>query len=304
MEERPRKAATRSWPLPFAPPIHISATMMARFTKMHGCGNDFVVFDERRGSLGLTPARAAGIADRRTGVGCDQFIAIEPLPDGANADVFMRIRNPDGGEAGACGNATRCVAHLLAAESGRDRLVIRTIAGDLPAEILVDGRVRVDMGPARLNWADIPLARAMDTLHLDLAAAPVADPAGCSMGNPHATFFVADLAAVPIAAIGPLLEHDPMFPDRANIGFAQILAPDRLRLRVWERGAGLTLACGSGACAALVNAHRRGLAERHASVIVDGGELEIEWRQDGHVLMTGPVAVSFTGEIDLEAYAA
>ena len=278
--------------------------MIARFTKMHGCGNDFVVFDERTGSLGLTPARAAGIANRRTGVGCDQFIAIEPLPPGANADAFMRIRNPDGGEAGACGNATRCVAHLLAAESGRDRLVIRTIAGDLPAEILGDGRVRVDMGPARLDWADIPLARAMDTLHLDLAAGPVADPAGCSMGNPHATFFVEDMAAVPIAEIGPRLEHDPLFPDRANIGFAQILAPDRLRLRVWERGAGLTLACGSGACAALVNAHRRGLAERRSTVIVDGGELEIEWRKDGHVLMTGPVAISFTGEIDLKAYAA
>ncbi len=278
--------------------------MIARFTKMHGCGNDFVVFDERSGSLGLTPARAAGIADRRRGVGCDQFIAIEKLPKGANADVFMRIRNPDGGEAGACGNATRCVAHLLAAESGRDRLVIRTVAGDLTAEVFADGRVRVDMGPARLDWSDVPLAREMDTLHLDLAVGPVADPVACSMGNPHATFFVPDLARVPVAELGPALEHDALFPDRANIGFVQMLAPDRLRLRVWERGAGLTLACGSGACAALVNAHRRGLADRRASVIVDGGELEIEWRPDGHVWMTGPVAVAFTGEIDLSAYAA
>ena len=289
--------------MPFWRPIHISAVMIADFTKMHGCGNDFVVFDERAGSLGLTPSRAAAIADRRTGVGCDQLIVLEPLPAGANADAFMRIRNPDGGEAGACGNATRCVAHLLAAQSGRNRLVIRTIAGDLPAEILADGRVCVDMGPASLGWADVPLSRPMDTLHLDLAAGPVADPAACSMGNPHATFFVADLAGVPIHQIGPVLEHDPLFPDRANIGFAQILAPNRLRLRVWERGAGLTLACGSGACAALVNAHRRGLTQRRATVMVDGGELEIEWRDDGHVRMTGPVAVSFTGQIDLTAFA-
>jgi diaminopimelate epimerase len=274
--------------------------MIASFTKMHGCGNDFVVFDERAGSLGLTPARAAGISDRRTGVGCDQFIAIEALPPGANADVFLRIRNPDGGEAGACGNATRCVAHLLAAETGLDRLVIRTVAGDLPADILADGRVRVDMGTARLDWSDVPLSRAMDTLHLALPG----DPAACSMGNPHATFFVPDVAVVNMAEVGPALEHDRLFPERANIGFVQVLAPGRLRLRVWERGAGLTLACGSGACAALVNAHRRGLAERRATVIVDGGELEIDWREDGHVLMTGPVAIAFTGEIDLTAYPA
>jgi diaminopimelate epimerase len=274
---------------------------MARFLKMHGCGNDFVVFDERAGPLGLTPRRAAAIADRRTGVGCDQFIAIEPAPANSNADAFMRIRNPDGAEAGACGNATRCVVDLLARETGRRVQVIRTTAGNLPAEALADGQVRVDMGPARLDWHDIPLARPMDTLHLDLAAGPVADPAAASMGNPHATFFVADLVRLPVAELGPRLEHDPLFPERANIGFAQILTPDRIRLRVWERGAGLTRACGSGACAALVNAHRRGLAGRHATVVVDGGELEIEWRTDGHVLMTGPVATAFTGEIDLAA---
>jgi diaminopimelate epimerase len=277
---------------------------MARFLKMHGCGNDFVVFDERAGPLGLTPRRAAAIADRRTGVGCDHFIAIEPPVENSNADAFMRIRNPDGAEAGACGNATRCVVDLLARETGRRVQVIRTVAGNLPAEALSDGRVRVDMGPARLDWSDIPLVRPMDTLHLDLAAGSVADPAAASMGNPHATFFVVDLARLPVADLGLRLEHDPLFPDRANIGFAQILAPDRIRLRVWERGAGLTRACGSGACAALVNAHRRGLAGRRAIVVVDGGELEIEWREDGHVLMTGPVATAFIGEIDLAAYPA
>jgi diaminopimelate epimerase len=160
------------------------------------------------------------------------------------------------------------------------------------------------MGPARLDWPDIPLARPMDTLHLDLPAGPVADPAAASMGNPHATFFVADVANLPVAELGPRLEHDPLFPERANIGFAQVLAPDRIRLRVWERGAGLTRACGSGACAALVNAHRRGLTGRWATLLMDGGELEIEWREDGHVLMTGPVATSFIGEIDLAAYPA
>jgi len=277
---------------------------MARFLKMHGCGNDFVVFDERGGPLGLTARRAAAIADRHAGVGCDQFIAIEPPPPGSGADAFMRIRNPDGGEAGACGNAARCVVDLLARETGRRSQVIRTVAGNLPSEALPDGRVRVDMGPARLDWPDVPLARPMDTLHLDLTAGPLADPAAAGMGNPHATFFVDDLDRVAMAELGPRLEHDPLFPERANIGVAQILAPDRIRLRVWERGAGLTRACGSGACAALVNAHRRDLAARCAVVVVDGGELEIEWRGDGHVLMTGPVATSFIGEIDLSAYPA
>jgi diaminopimelate epimerase len=273
---------------------------MARFLKMHGCGNDFVVFDERAGPLDLTARRAAAIADRRTGVGCDQFIVIEPPPFGSNADAFMRIRNPDGAEAGACGNATRCVASILAEQTGRHSHVIRTVAGNLPSETLSDGRVCVDMGPARLDWRDIPLTRPMDTLHLDLPG----DPAGANMGNPHATFFVDDVARTPVNEIGPHMEHDPLFPERANIGFAQVLAPDRVRLRVWERGAGLTLACGSGACAALVNAHRRGLTGRRAIVIVDGGELEIEWRADGHVLMTGPVVTSFIGDIDLAAYPA
>lgn len=278
--------------------------MDAPFIKMHGCGNDFVVFDERTAPLGLTQARAAAIANRRTGVGCDQFIAIEPPPAGSNADAFMRIRNPDGSEAGACGNATRCVAYLLAAETGRRQLVIQTISGHLPAELLADGRVAVDMGEARLDWRSIPLAAAADTLHLPLSEGPVADPAAASMGNPHATFFVADLAATPVETIGPKLEHAAIFPERANIGFVQVLARDRIRLRVWERGAGLTLACGSGACAALVNAARRGLTARRAAVLVDGGELEIEWRDDNHVLMTGPVATAFRGTLDLNSYTA
>src|SRR5271156_1274724 len=269
--------------------------MIASFVKMHGCGNDFVVLDARGAPLGITPARAAALADRRRGIGCDQLIVIEPAPEGSNADAFMRIRNPDGAEAGACGNATRCVVQKLAAETGRRHQVIRTITGNLPSDLLDDGRVTVDMGPAGLNWTDIPLARRMNTLHLDLALGAVADPAACSMGNPHATFFVADVDALPVTALGPALEVDPLFPERANIGFAQVLAPERMRLRVWERAAGLTLACGSGACAALVNAHRRGLTGRRATVVADGGELVITWREDNHVLMRGPAVTVFTG---------
>jgi diaminopimelate epimerase len=269
------------------------------FLKMHGCGNDFVVLDGRARALDVTPARAAAIANRRTGIGCDQVIVLEPAQ--AGADAFMRILNPDGDEAGACGNATRCIASLLAAESGRNAVVIRTISGDLPSAVLPDGRISVDMGPARLRWHEIPLAREADTLHLDLAEGPLADPAACSMGNPHATFFVDDLTRVPIEAVGPRLEHAALFPDRACIGVAQVLARDRIRLRVWERGSGLTLACGSGSCAALVNAARRGLTGRRATVVLDGGELLIEWGEDGHVLMTGPVAVAFRGTIAWES---
>ncbi len=279
------------------------AATMVPFRKMHGLGNDFVVLDARRRDLAVTPSRAAAIADRRTGVGCDQVIVLEPTREGA--EVFMRILNPDGSEAGACGNATRCVASLVAEETGRDRVVVRTIAGDLPVERLAGGLWRADMGAPRLGWREVPLAHAMDTLHLPLArGAAVADAAACSMGNPHATVFVADLDAVPVATLGPSLEQDPIFPERANIGFAQVEAPDRIRLAVWERGAGMTRACGSAACAAIVNAHRRGLTGRAATIRMPGGDLLLEWPEsDGHVLMTGPVATAFLGETDLLAAA-
>lgn len=272
-----------------------------RFYKMNGCGNDFVIFDARaHGALTLSKDQARAIANREEGVGCDQVIAIERSIRG---DAFMRIWNADGGEVSACGNATRCVASLVAAETGKDRVVVRTIAGDLPVERLPGGLWRADMGPARLGWQDVPLAREADTLHLPLALGPVSDPAACSMGNPHATFFVRDLSGVEVEELGPRLEHDPIFPDRANIGFAEVLAPDHIRVVIWERGAGLTLACGSGACATIVNAHRRGLTGRRATVSMPGGDLVMEWREDGHVLMTGPVATSFTGALDLSALA-
>ena len=269
--------------------------MRVPFRKMHGAGNDFIVVDERTAPLDLTPRRVAALADRHTGVGCDQLIV---LGHAADADVAIRIFNPDGGEAGACGNATRCVADLLFQVTGRPDQAIRTAAGILPSHRMPDGRVQVDMGAVRLGWQDVPLAHPADTLHLPLPG----DPAACSMGNPHVTFFDEPLDQA--ASRGKMVEHDPLFPDRANVGFVQVLAPDRLRLRVWERGAGLTLACGSGACAALVNASRRGLTGRCASVVVDGGVLDIAWRDDDHVEMTGPVATAFHGHVDLDAYPA
>ncbi len=265
--------------------------MQLPFIKMHGAGNDFIVLDARAAPIRLAPGQAAALADRRTGIGCDQLILVEPTP---GADAFMRILNADGSEAGACGNATRCVASLLF--NGQDRVTVRTSAGDLPAERLMGGHVRVDMGVPRLGWQDVPLAREADTLHLELPG----DPAACSMGNPHVTFFVDDAETAPVEAEGPRWERHALFPERVNVGFAQMLAPDRIRLRVWERGAGLTRACGSGACAAVVNAQRRGLAvAEQVHVVMDGGTLLIERTDEGHVLMIGPTAISFRGVVEL-----
>ena len=268
------------------------------FTNMHGLGNDFVVLDARERALDLSEDEARRIADRHRGVGCDQIIVIEKPRNGA-AEAFMRIRNADGGEVAACGNAARCVASLIMRETGRDAVRLQTLAGVLQASGLAGGAIAVDMGEAKFGWRDIPLAREQDTLHLDLALGPLKDPVAVSMGNPHAVFFVPDAEAIDLAVLGPKLEHDPLFPERANIGVAQIVARDRIRLRVWERGAGLTLACGTGACAALVAAARRNLTERAAELMLDGGNLRVEWRGDGHVIMSGPVAIAYTGALEL-----
>jgi len=267
------------------------------FVKMHGLGNDFVVLDARAKPIALDDKAAEAIAARHTGVGCDQLIVIEQ-PRRAGAAAFMRIRNADGGEVEACGNAARCVADMIMRETGGASVTLETAAGVIAARAAGKDRIAVDMGAPRWGWRDIPLARECDTDHLPLALVSLTDGIATSMGNPHATFFVADVGALDIAALGPKLEHDTLFPQRANIGVAQILARDKIRLRVWERGAGLTPACGTGACAALVAASRRGLTGRSAEVVADGGALTIEWRADNHVIMTGPVAVSFTGVID------
>jgi len=267
------------------------------FVKMHGLGNDFVILDARASALALTPAAVRAIADRRRGIGCDQLIVIEAAR-GNTSDAWMTIYNPDGSESGACGNATRCVAWLLMGQNGSDRVVIETRAGLLDAEARGDKMVAVDMGPARLDWRELPLAEAVDTLHLGIAAGPLADPVGVSMGNPHAVFFVDDVAAIDLEAVGPGLEHHPLFPERTNVEIVQVLGPQTLRMRVWERGAGITQACGTGACATLVAAARRGLTGRKAEVVLDGGSLVIEWLPDDHVLMTGPVALAFSGTVD------
>jgi diaminopimelate epimerase len=276
--------------------------MRRPFLKMNGLGNDFVVVETPADSPlgpfapGIEAARA--IADRARGIGCDQIIGIEPS---ATSEALVRFWNADGEEVGACGNGTRCVAWLLMEASGRDEAVFETRAGRLSGRRAGDKVVTVDMGVPGLDWRDIPLAEDMDTRGIELQVGPIDAPIlhtpGCvSMGNPHVVFFVPDAATAPVREVGPMIEHHILFPQRTNVGFAQIKARDRIRLRVWERGAGETRACGTGACAALVAASRRGLTDRAATLELDGGELFIDWREsDDHVLMTGPVAVEFTG---------
>jgi len=267
------------------------------FMKMHGLGNDFVVLDARRQPLDLSVDQVRAIADRHTGVGCDQLIIVEPAKsDGA--DVLMRIRNADGGEVSACGNATRCVATTVMKEKGTTHAVIETAAGLLYAKAVNGGLVAVDMGPANLDWRDIPLARAVDTAHLGITVGPLDDPVAVNVGNPHAVFFVDDAEAVPLETVGPEVEHHELFPERTNVEVARVLSPGEIRVRVWERGVGITRACGTGACATVVAACRRGLTERAAEVRLDGGTLGVEWLENDHVLMTGPVATSFHGTLD------
>ena len=264
------------------------------FLKMQALGNDFVVLDERKTPLNLNPELIKRMANRRFGIGCDQLIVIEAS---SKADAFMRIYNPDGSESGACGNATRCIADIILKETGKHSIVLETIAGLLECVRIDDKTITVDMGEARLGWEQIPLAHERDTLHLKIAAGPFSDPVAVNMGNPHAVFFVSEVEKQKIENFGPQLETHPLFPERANIEFVEVLDRSKVRMRVWERGAGITLACGSGACATGVAAIRRGLTDRKVTVIMDGGPLGIEWREaDGHVLMTGGYEYVFSGQ--------
>ncbi len=268
------------------------------FRKMNGLGNDFVVIDLRGDPVRLAPEQARAIADRRSGIGCDQVITIEDR-DGP----FMGVFNADGSEAGACGNAARCVGDILMAEAGAPQTELNTLSGRLAVSRAGEGRITVDMGAPRFGWRDIPLAEPFeDTRFIDIKLGPIDrpvlwGPSAVSMGNPHCIFFVANAAAHDLAKIGPMLEHHPLFPERANISLAQVKSKGEIRLRVWERGAGQTLACGTAACAATVAAARRRLTDRRVRVELDGGPLDIEWREDNHVLMTGPTALNFTGEL-------
>jgi diaminopimelate epimerase len=276
--------------------------MTRAFRKMHGLGNDFVVIDARHQPFAIAPEAIAALADRKRGIGFDQLIVIEKGRSGE--DAFMRIYNADGGEVAACGNATRCVARLLFEETGKPVAALATSAGRLVAKPASGGMVSVDMGPPRFDWKDIPLAERMDTRTLELQVGPIDDPilkqpSAVNVGNPHCIFFVDRVGAFDLARLGPLVEHHPLFPQRANVSLAEIRGREDVRLRVWERGVGVTEACGTAACAVVAAGARRGLLDRTVEIELDGGTLSIEWREaDDHLLMTGPAALSFTGEID------
>lgn len=264
------------------------------FTKMHGLGNDFVIVDGRYDPVPrLSQSARIGLADRHTGIGCDQLILLEPSE---TADLQMRIFNPDGEEVGACGNAARAVG-LLAGEPVR----IETAGGIIHAEPNERG-IAVDMGEPRFGWEDVPLAYAMDTLLMPVGWKELQNPAAVNVGNPHVVFFLEDVEAVPLHHLGPLIERDPLFPERVNVNVAQATGPNSLKLRVWERGAGLTRACGTGACASAVAALRRRFVTSPVNVSLPGGDLEVAWNGSGPVTMRGPAAESFRGSFELEAY--
>lgn len=269
--------------------------MRVSFIKMHGLGNDFVVLDARKEALPeLAPATVRAIADRRQGIGCDQLIVLEP---GETADLRMRIFNADGGEVEACGNASRAVA-LLLGKPARVETTGGTIALE-PAE----GGATVDMGAPRFGWEDIPLAYAMDTASMPVGWDELESPFAVNVGNPHAVFFVEDANAVDLARLGPEIENDPLFPERINVNVASLAGDNHLKLHVWERGVGLTRACGTGACATAVAAIRKGLTQSPVTVTLPGGDLTIEWSQGSSIRMTGPAAESFRGSFEWDDFA-
>ncbi len=280
--------------------------MRRPFLKMNGLGNEFVVWDAREDKLALSPEAIVTLGGETPGIGFDQMITVEKSPLGM--DAFMRIHNRDGSEVSACGNATRCIGRLLMEESGKDAVTIQTKAGLLIARSGgADRVVTVDMGKPRLKWDEIPLAEEFaDTRAIELQIGPIDHPilhtpSVVSMGNPHAIFWVDDVEAYDLAKVGPLLEHHPIFPEGANISLAHVFAPNEIRLKVWERGAGLTRACGTAACATAVAAARDGRTGRSSTIYLPGGPLHMEWREsDDHVMMTGPTEIEFEGEVDLE----
>ena len=286
----------------------MSRTEKLPFLKMHGLGNDFIVLDGRDGSPMPDAVQMQALAHRHLGIGCDQLMVLMPPVDGV--DVVLDMFNADGSVAGACGNGTRCVADLIMAERNTDKVVIRTISGDLPAwRTDKDAPISVQMGPVHTSWQDIPLTRDMDTLFLDLGLADFGSATALSVGNPHAVFFVEDAEAVDIEKWGPIAEQHPIFADRANIEFVSVIARDTIRMRVWERGVGVTMACGSGACAAAAAGILRGLTTHKQQVQLDGGILEIDWQDadsaaGGQIIMTGAVATIANGIIPAAFFAA
>ncbi|MGN6516412.1 MAG: diaminopimelate epimerase [Rhizomicrobium sp.] len=279
---------------------------MTAFLKMHGLGNDFAIFDARNQKVALDAAAARAVADRRFGVGCDQVIVIEPAANGA--DAFMRVYNSDGSEVESCGNAARCVARLLMDEKSAGEVTLDSRGGSL-ACVGHGDLVTIDVGVPKFGWREIPMARETDTLSfpIDVEGSdfyPLTIASAANVGNPHVVLFVQDAEHAPVAELGPKIEHHPLFPERANVEFVSLIDKDRLRMRVWERGAGITMACGTGACASMAAAQRRGLVGRKADVVLDGGTLTLEWEGEGKPLfMTGPCALSYRGDVDLKVFA-
>lgn len=279
----------------------INRLMTRPFVKMHGLGNDFLIVDARTQPFELSKAVVRLLADRKLGVGCDQLIVMEPARKGG--DTYMRIWNPDGGEVEACGNATRCLGRILMEESGKTQVIIETVAGALKARSADDGLVTVDMGTPKFDWQDIPLRESMDTRLIDYMAVPgtafgLTGPSAVNVGNPHCVFFVEDAEAHDLEALGPGIENHMLFPERTNVEFAQVRNSGNIRLRVWERGTGITQACGTGACAAAVCAMRQSLTDRTVDVELDGGILTIEWDAgNDHIYMTGPASLSYEGTL-------
>lgn len=272
---------------------------MSAFAKMHGLGNDFVILDWRNDPDRRVPAAAAQrLADRRLGIGCDQILVIRPSQE---ADIRMDILNQDGSLSGACGNGTRCVADLVMAETGADRISIVTDGGMLSAWRAADDQISVDMGPVFTGWQDVPLAESMDTLHVLLGVAGLPDAVCHALGNPHAVVFVEDAEGLDLARLGPQVEQSSLFPDRVNLSVLSRRDDGSFRMRVWERGVGITMACGSGACASGVAIARRGLGGDVNKIVMDGGAVTIAWQRDnGHVVMTGPVAYVASGYLSPE----
>lgn len=272
---------------------------MSAFAKMHGLGNDFVILDWRNDPDRRVPAAAAQrLADRRLGIGCDQILVIRPSQE---ADIRMDILNQDGSPSGACGNGTRCVADLVMAETGADRISIVTDGGMLSAWRAADDQISVDMGPVFTGWQDVPLAESMDTLHVPLGVAGLPDAVCHALGNPHGVVFVEDAEGLDLARLGPQVEQSSLFPDRVNLSVLSRRDDGSFRMRVWERGVGITMACGSGACASGVAIARRGLGGDVNKIVMDGGAVTIAWQRDnGHVVMTGPVAYVASGYLSPE----
>ncbi len=266
------------------------------FRKMHGTGNDFVVLDARANPLSLSEAQVRRLCDRHFGIGCDTLVVLDKATEG---DVATRFYNSDGTLSATCGNASRCVADIVMRETGREAVQLSTGGGLLEATRAADGGITVNMGAPKLEWQQIPLSESRNTLHLGLEQGLLMDPVAVNMGNPHAIFFVHDLHHIKLADWGPKLEHHPLFPQRANISAVQALSPSHIKMVVWERGVGLTLACGSAACAAVVAGVRREITSRNVQVDVPGGSLQVEWPQDGEVRMSGGVAYVFEGQIEI-----